>query len=147
LKQEDCTQQKESSFRLCWGLAAILFSAALASEPQITGRYALQSANGKDLPAVVAENKETRYQLEVTRGWMELRVNRTFVWRTAYQITENGAVRTTESGGNGSYDVSGNVLSLKPEGSSSAVEGHISNNTLVVQADVKLVYRKADASN
>ena len=119
----------------------------MASERQIAGRYMLQSANGKDLPAVVAENKETSYRLEVTRGWMQLGVNRTFVWRTAYRITEKGAVRTTESGGNGSYDVSGNVLSLKPEGSSSALEGHVSNNTLVVQADVKLVYRREDASN
>ena len=118
-----------------------------ANEAQITGRYVLQSANGKDLPAVVAENKETSYQLEVTRGWMEFGVNRTFAWRTSYRITEKGAVRTTESGGNGSYDISGNVLSLKPEGSSSALEGHISNNTLVVQADVKLAYRKEDASN
>ena len=120
---------------------------AVLSEPQIIGRYALQSSNGKDLPAVVAENKETRYQLEVTRGWMELRVNRTFAWRTGYRIMERGVVRDTESGGNGSYAVSGNVISLKPEGSSSTLEGTLSNDTLVVQADVKLVYRKEDLSD
>jgi hypothetical protein len=131
---------------LFWSLAAILCSVAVGSESQIAGRYILQTANGKNLPAVVAENKETGYQLEVTSGWMELGVDQTFAWRTAYRITENGTARTNESGGLGTYTLDRSTLSLTPESSSARLEGTLKGRILELRADVKLVYQRKDGN-
>jgi hypothetical protein len=98
------------------------------------------------MPLLGCTAKGTGYQLEVTSGWMVLGVDRTFAWSTTYRTRENGAVRTTESRGNGSYSLHGNALSLKPEDTSAALEGTLSNGTLAVRADVKLVYRKEDGT-
>jgi hypothetical protein len=132
--------------RVVLGLAAILCLSAGASEPEIAGPYVLQTANGSDLPAVVAENRDTGYRQEVASGWMVLGADLTFTWRTVYRTTENGSVRTNESGGKGRYSLNGKAVSLTPDGTSAALEGTLSHGTLTVQADVKLVYRKEDGT-
>jgi hypothetical protein len=68
MKIRNRTEQHDWLFRLCWSLAAVFCSAPALSEPRIAGLYVLQTANGKGLPAAVAENKPTGYQLEVTGG-------------------------------------------------------------------------------
>jgi predicted small secreted protein len=135
-------QQNAWAVRLRWGLAVILWSSVAFSEPQIAGRYVLQTAGGKTLPAVVAENNATGYRQEVTGGWMALEADRTFTWRTAYRTTQQGGVTTSESAGKGRYSVTGDVLLLTPEGSSASLNGVLTNRTLTIQADVKLVYRR-----
>jgi hypothetical protein len=132
--------------RVVLGLAAILCLSAAASEPQIAGRYVLETANGSDLPAAVAENRDRGYRQEVASGWMVLGADLTFTWRTVYRTTENGSVRTNESGGKGRYNLNGKAVSLTPDGTSAALEGTLSRGTLTVQADVKLVYRKEDGT-
>ena len=146
MKIRSCAQKDGWAFQLRWSLTIIFCSAAALGEPQIAGRYTLQTADGKDLPSVVAANKATGYQLEVTSGWMVLGADRTFTWRTAYRTTENGAVSTNESEGKGRYGLDGDALSLTPEDSSAALEGTLRKGTLAIQADVKLVYRREDGT-
>lgn len=128
--------------RLFWGLTAILCSTAALGESRVAGRYILQSADGKELPAVVAENKAGGYQLEVVSGWVVLGAGRSFTWHTAYRTTENTVVRRQDSEGKGTYGISGDTLSLTPEGSSAALEGTLKHNTLTIKADVNLVYQR-----
>jgi len=146
VKIRNRAQKNGWTLTFSWSLTAILCSAAALSEPQVAGRYVLQTAGGKDLPAVVAENKATGYQLEVVSGWMVLGADQTFTWRTAYRITQSGTVRTHESGGKGRYGLNGDALSLTPEDSSAALEGTLRKGTLAIQADVKLVYRREDGT-
>jgi hypothetical protein len=51
-------------------------------------------------------------------------------------------VKTSESKGKGQYRSNGSVISLTPDDNSSALEGTLTDATLTLQADVKLVYRK-----
>jgi len=142
MKIRNRTEQNDWLFRLCWSLAAVFCSAPALSEPGIAGLYVLQTANGKGLPAAVAENKPTGYQLEVTGGWVALGADQTFTWRTAYRTTQQSDVKTSESQGKGQYRLNGSVISLTPDDNSGALEGTLTDATLTLQADVKLVYRK-----
>jgi len=128
--------------RLFWSGVGILCSAAAFGESTPAGRYILQTADGKPLPAVVAENNATGHQREVASGWIALGSDRTFTWRTVYRTTENGSVSTSESGGGGKYSLKGNAVSLAPDGHSAALEGTVRNGTLAIHADVKLVYER-----
>jgi hypothetical protein len=64
------------------------------------------------------QKTDTGYRHEVISGrWL------TLTWRSGHRNTENGAVRTNESGGKGRCSLNGKAVSLTPDGTSAALKG------------------------
>jgi len=109
--------------------------------PEAVGEYFLVSANGQGLPAVVSESGASRQ--EVVGGSIRLEADGSFVWSTRYRYSERGFVDVSESSGRGTYSQEGTSIIPKFEvGDDACCEGTLEGNTLTIQADVAMVYRK-----
>ena len=108
--------------------------------PEAVGQYFLASANSQELPAVVSESGSGRQ--EVIRGSVLLEADGTYMWRTLYRYTEGGSVSDSESSGRGSYTQQGTSIIFSVEVGDDRFEGTLDGNTLTIQADVPMVYRK-----
>ena len=108
--------------------------------PQAVGEYFLVSANSQALPAVVLENGSRRQ--EVIGGSVILEADGTHMWRTLYRYTGGGGFEDSESSGGGNYSQEGTSIFFLSEADAPLFEGTLEGNTLTIQADVALVYRK-----
>ena len=64
------------------------------------------------------------------------------MWRTLYRYTGGGGFEDSESSGGGNYSQEGSRISFLSEADAPIFEGTLEGNTLTIQADVALVYRK-----
>jgi hypothetical protein len=108
--------------------------------PEAVGEYVLFSANRQALPSVVSETGTTRQ--EVFGGSVRLQADGTSIWLTFYRETINGRVSESESSGRGSYRREGRRIVFQFGSDESGLEGTLDGNTLTIQADVPMVYRK-----
>ncbi len=108
---------------------------------EAVGQYVLVSANSQDLPAVVSENGSVRQ--EVLGGSVLLEPDGTSIWRTLHRYTESGRVSNSESSGRGSYSQQGTSIIFLFDADAVGLEGTLDGNTLTIQADVPMVYRKS----
>ena len=116
-----------------------------SQDPEAIGEYILVRANAQDLPAVVSESGSSKQ--EVIGGSIRLEADGTSIWRTVYRYTESGRVNASESSGRGSYSQEGTRVIFSFDGDASQGEGTLDGNTLTIQADVALVYRKIFAQD
>ncbi len=112
-------------------------------EEEVSGEYILMRANGKDLPTVVSESPS--YRQEVTGGSIVLEATGTFSWRTDYRYTQDGRVETSESSGRGTYSRQGATIIFSFENDDLRVPATLDGNTITMQVDVEMVYRKRPA--
>ena len=115
-----------------------------SQRPEAVGEYFLASANGQELPAVVSESGSRRQ--EVIGGSVLLEADGTCIWRTLYRFTERGRVSVSESSGRGSYSQRGTSIIFLFERDASRLAGTLDGDTLTIQVDVPMVYRKAPQS-
>lgn len=108
--------------------------------PEAVGQYVLSRANSQALPAVVSEKGAGRQ--EVIGGSVLLEGDGTYTWSTRYRYVEGGRVRDSESSGRGSYSQQGTSIIFLVEVGDDRFEGTLEGNTLTIQADVPMVYRK-----
>jgi hypothetical protein len=127
---------------LSWALLGCGGSPTTPSATNTVGTYTLISANGRSLPAVVSGSAGSGFLQEVTGGFMELRADQTFAWRTDYRYTNSGQITSSTSSGDGSYSLTGTVMTLTYQPRSEQLTGTLSNGVLTLRADVELVYRK-----
>jgi hypothetical protein len=111
--------------------------------PEAVGQYSLTRANSQDLPAVVSENGARRQ--EVIGGSVLLKGDGTYTWSTRYRYVEGGRVRDSESSGRGRYSQQGTGIIFLVEVGDDRFEGTLEGNTLTIQVDVPMVYRKVFA--
>lgn len=107
---------------------------------EAVGQYILVSANRQELPAVVSENGSRRQ--EVIGGSVILEADGTHVWRTLYRYTGGGGFADSESSGRGNYSQQGTSIVFLSEADALLFEGTLESNTLTIEVDVPLVYRK-----
>ena len=108
--------------------------------PETVGVYRLVSANLQELPAVVSENGSRRQ--EVIGGSVLLEADGTHMWRTLYRDTDRFGVDVSESSGRGNYSQQGTSIIFLSEADAPVFEGTLEGDTLTIQVDVPLVYRK-----
>lgn len=106
------------------------------------GSYALVSAHGRRLPAVVSENPATGFAQEVVGGAVVLRGDRSFSWRTDYRQTDSGVVSAHASSGSGTYTTTGEelIFTFRPGGE--RLSGTLAGDVITIRADVELIYRR-----
>lgn len=114
--------------------------AAIPQGEEAAGEYVLESAKGQPLPAVVSETGFDSQ--EVIAGSMRLDRNGTYVWRTVYRHTERGVASISESVGGGRYSQQGTQIVFLLALGDTSFEGTLDGDTLKIQADVPMVYRK-----
>ena len=107
--------------------------------PEAVGEYLLIRANAQELPALVSRSG-TRRQ-EVIGGSVRLEADGTHVWVTRYRYTDGAVVNVSESSGRGSYSQEGASITILFE-AGGCCEGILDGNTLTIQIDVPMVYRK-----
>ncbi len=108
--------------------------------PEAVGAYFLTRANSRELPAVVSESGAGRQ--EVIGGAVRLEADGSYIWSTRYRDTVGGRVRESESSGRGTYSQRGTSIIFLVEVGDDRFEGTLEGNTLTIQADVLMVYRK-----
>ena len=108
--------------------------------PEALGDYLLISANAQELPALVSESGSGKQ--EVTGGSVLLEADGTYIWRTFYRYTDRGGAHVSESSGRGSYSQRGTSIIFLFEADASRLEGTLDSDTLTIQTDVPMVYRK-----
>ena len=130
-------------------LALALLAMACGSTPTTptssgsspVGHYTLVAAKGQSLPTVVYEVPSTGYKQEVTGGSIDLRANGTCAWSTDYRYTDSGRTSTSSSGGEGTYTITDNTVTMT-FGTYAMVAAR-AGDTLTVRADVDMVYRRS----
>ncbi len=104
------------------------------------GEYFLVRANSQELPAVVSESGGARQ--EVWGGSVRLQADGTHIWTTRYRYTESRRTYDSDSSGRGTYLQQGTSIIFKVEVGDDGFEGTLQGNTLTIQSDVPMVYRK-----
>ncbi len=105
------------------------------------GEYFLVRANSQELPAVVSESGGATRQ-EVLGGSVRLQADGTHAWTTRYRYTEGRRTYNRDSSGRGTYLEQGTSIIFKVEVGDDGFEGTLQGNTLTIQSDVPLVYRR-----
>ena len=108
--------------------------------PEAVGEYLLIRANAQELPALVSRSGTSRQ--EVLGGSVRLEADGTHVWMTRYRYSDGGVVDVSESSGRGSYSQEGARIVFLFEPGDDRLEGTLDGNTLTIQTDVPMVYRK-----
>ncbi len=107
--------------------------------PEAVGEYILIRANAQDLPALVSQSGSRRQ--EVIGGSVRLEADGTHTWVTRYRYADGAVVDVSESSGSGSYSQEGARITILFE-AGGCCEGTLDGNTLTIQTDVPMVYRK-----
>ena len=125
---------------LAYGVQASAQDKTANPVPDAVGEYTLTRANSQPLPAVVSESGAGRQ--EVIGGSVQLQADGTYVWSTRYRFAEGGRVRDSESSGRGRYSQQGTNIIFSVEVGDDRFEGTLEGDTLTIQADVRMVYRR-----
>ena len=81
-----------------------------SATPNVVGRYVLRTVDGDQVPVVYTD--QTNFRLEMLRGVIHVREDRTFSDSTQVRSTTNGVVRTVMDVATGTYFVNADTLKL-----------------------------------
>lgn len=108
----------------------------IAAPGSRTGKFVLQTVNGHDLPAIIADSITAPLVAEVTSGAIAIGSNNAFIDITGFRLTLGGTVDTREVACTGTFTVRRDTLKFVETGSmpdcGHTFSGVLSGNSLAV---------------
>jgi hypothetical protein len=125
---------------VCAVMFAIACSDSTGPGAAVAGTWTLQSVNGFPVPYVAPQGGGN--SIELTSDVITATSAGTFTQMTVTKTTTNGAVTIDSIPDAGTYTVSGDAVTFKFDSGSPSGTGTIDGNTLTVNTDIVLIYKR-----